>query len=97
MLLKRMMCVGIVAALGACGRQGELLGQVPVKSSLVVNAPYQSLAECSLIRLTKLEPSGIHKSELPTMRTSKLALDGGGVRYWEITFTGTRRRRPVSI
>jgi len=62
---------------------GTLLAQVPVESVTLVGR-YSDLANCAYPRLDKASGTGIKKIDL--QNESRLALESGGVRYWELTF-----------
>jgi hypothetical protein len=83
-----------VCGLAGCttGSEPVALEQAPVESQ-VFEGDYQQLASCSYERLDKSSGTGIKKIDLPTKATSRLALESGGVRYWELVFVGIGRNQ----
>lgn len=75
--------------LSACARdQPGLLDQSPIKTQ-TLNVEFMRLANCAYRRLDKTEGTGIKKVDL--VNESRLALESGGVRYWELTFTSLNK------
>lgn len=74
------------------GQPASLLSQVPIESATFA-ADYQRLASCSYLRLDKASGNGIKKIDLPNESASRLALESGGVRYWELVFTAVAKNK----
>lgn len=77
-------------ALAACSLAGCMqtaaapLDQVPAET-ITLSGNYAALANCAYARLDKSAGTGIKKVDL--QNESRLALESGGVRYWELTLT----------
>lgn len=91
-MFTRICYIAATALLAGCagGDRTPVLSQAPV-SSLLIDGDYQAVAACSYERLDKSQGAGIKKVDLPG--TSKLALESGGVRYWELTFASQGKGR----
>jgi hypothetical protein len=76
------------------GQTVPLLEQVPIES-VTLPGNYATLANCAYLRLDKASGSGIKKTDLSG--ETRLTLEGGGVRYWELTFTPDGRATRVSF
>lgn len=90
-MLKLAMLCGLLSGCAAAhvddtGQPAALLSQVPTES-ITVAGNYQRIASCSYQRLDKVAGTGIKKIDLPAEQTSRLALESGGVRYWELVFS----------
>lgn len=79
--------VAIVAAsLAGCrsdGRVTSVLDQAPI-DSVLLNGDYRRISSCAYERLDKTAGNGIKKVDLDG--STRLALEPGGVRYWELLF-----------
>ena len=76
----------VAGSLAGCRSDGEatsVLDQAPIESALLIG-DYKKIAGCAYERLEKTAGSGIKKVDLEG--SSKLALESGGVRYWELLF-----------
>jgi hypothetical protein len=65
------------------GQTIALLDQVPI-ANITLAGRYNDLANCSYGRLDKASGTGIKKVDLEN--ETRLAMEGGGTRYWELTF-----------
>lgn len=85
----------LTLALGcaACGTSSPPLSQVP-QITEVIRGDYQSIASCVA---AKLDQPGLKKTDLPTEKTVRLSLEGGGVRYWDAIFVGNGPQTQVEI
>lgn len=72
--------------------QAQVLDQAPIVSE-TLRGEYQALAECAYERIDRIGETGVKKTDLPGSKRAKLSLDQSGVRYWEITFTGTGKNQ----
>jgi hypothetical protein len=72
------------------GQTIALLDQVPMANETLVGR-YNDVANCAYSRLDKASGSGIKKVDLEN--ETRLVLEGGGTRQWQLTFTpvGTGR------
>ena len=61
-----------------------LLDQVPVDSA-ILRGDYKNLASCAYVALDASQGAGIKKIDLP--KESRLALESGGVRHWQLVFS----------
>lgn len=90
------MRIRVVTALSAvmmlcgCASNGGLESALPTTGSARGN--YQVLAACVT---QKLDEPGLAKIDLPSENTSKVSLSSGGVRYWEVVFTGEGQERTI--
>lgn len=76
----------VAASLAGCRSDGQatsVLDQAPT-DSVLMNGDYKKIASCSYERLDKTAGNGIKKIDLEG--SSRLALESGGVRYWELLF-----------
>jgi hypothetical protein len=76
----------VAASLAGCRSDGQatsVLDQAPA-DSVLMNGDYKKIASCAYERLDKTAGSGIKKVDLEG--SSRLALESGGVRYWELLF-----------
>jgi len=71
-------------ALGGCASDAVLLEQTPVGTETIAQ-PYKTLASCVYQRL---DGPGVAQVDLGPSPIVKIHADGGGVRYFEATFTG---------
>jgi hypothetical protein len=83
-LAKSIGALAIGLGLACCAGNHEVLSQVPQKSG-VASVDYQTLASCVA---TRLDQPGLIKNDFPPDRRSRLSVDSGGVRYFEINFRG---------
>jgi len=67
------------------------LSQVPVEN-ITLAGQYTAIANCAYQRLDKASGNGIKKIDLAN--ETRLALESGGVRYWELTFTPAGKQPP---
>lgn len=75
-----------LAAALACGPAvAGLLDQSPTDSATLRGTP-AALSACAYVRLDATQGTGIKKVDL-LPASSILALESGGVRYWQLTFT----------
>lgn len=81
-----------VVGLSAAGCAAQPLAQARV-TSVTVAGDYRAVAACSYQRLDASQGAGIKKVDLPG--SSRLALESGGVRYWELVFTPQGRGTSV--
>jgi hypothetical protein len=79
------------AETGKVSTSGELLSLGPVETETFA-IDYQRLAECAYL---KLQEPGIQKADFPTQHMTKVNLDAGRVRQWEVAFVaeGPKRTR----
>lgn len=70
---------------------GDMLSQAAV-TSVTIRGGYRAVASCSYQRLDASQGTGIKKVDL--QGSSRVALESGGIRYWELVFTpqGTQTR-----
>jgi hypothetical protein len=76
--------VGI--SLSGCRSDGQAtsaLDQAPI-DSVLLNGDYKRISSCAYERLDKTVGNGIKKVDLEG--STRLALESGGVRYWELLF-----------
>ncbi|SHG77854.1 hypothetical protein SAMN05444169_4084 [Bradyrhizobium erythrophlei] len=76
----------VAGSLAGCHSDGEatsVLDQAPIESALLIG-DYKKIAGCAYERLEKTAGNGIKKADLEG--SSRLALESGGVRYWELLF-----------
>jgi hypothetical protein len=76
--------VGIT--LSGCRSDGQatsVLEQAPI-DSVLLNGGYRKIASCAYERLDKAAGNGIKKVDLDG--STRLALESGGVRHWELLF-----------
>jgi hypothetical protein len=76
------------------GHAIQLLEQVPIES-VTLPGNYAAMANCAYPRLDKASGSGIKKTDLG--EEMRLTLEGGGVRYWGLTFRPDGRATRVSF
>lgn len=74
---------------GACAG-GDTLSQAAV-TSVTIRGDYRAVASCSYERLDRSMGTGIKKVDL--QGSSRVALESGGVRYWELVFTPQEGRQ----
>jgi hypothetical protein len=84
MRLPLAICVTLVAPAAMAG----LLDQVPVANE-TLRGDFAKLASCAYVALDASEGAGVKKIDLPN--ESRLALESGGVRYWQLVFTSVGR------
>ncbi|WP_092517415.1 hypothetical protein [Afipia sp. GAS231] len=65
------------------GQANSLLEQAPI-DSILLNGDYRKISSCSYERLDRAAGSGIKKVDLDG--STRLALESGGVRHWELLF-----------
>jgi hypothetical protein len=65
-------------------KPSALLSQVPVEN-VTLSGQFGTMANCAYMRLDKAAGTGIKKIDL--QGEVRLALESGGVRYWELTFS----------
>jgi hypothetical protein len=70
------------------GETAPILSQVPTESATFA-AEYQRLAECAYRSLDNPSGGSLKKADLPTARESRVSLDSGGFRQWELIFKST--------
>ena len=70
------------------------LNQTPVENA-TLSGQYAALANCAYPRLDKALGTGIKKIDL--QNETRLALENGGVRYWELTFTPAGKATSISL
>src|SRR5437879_4529945 len=78
--------VSIAVSLMGCRSDGQatsVLDQAPTDSALL-SGDYRKIASCAYERLDKAAGNGIKKVDLDG--SSRLVLESGGVRYWELLF-----------
>ena len=76
----------VAASLAGCRSDGQatsVLDQAPIDSALL-SGDYMKIASCAYERLDKVAGNGIKKIDLDG--SSRLALESGGVRYWDLLF-----------
>lgn len=76
--------IATLALAGCMQTDAGALDQVPVDSATLAGN-YAAVANCAYPRLDKAAGTGIKKVDLNG--ETRLALESGGVRYWELTFT----------
>jgi hypothetical protein len=74
------------------GGTAALLDQVPVER-VTLPGRYVDLANCAYPRLDKASGTGLKKVDL--QNEARLALESGGVRYWELTFAPAGAERTL--
>jgi hypothetical protein len=84
----RIAIAAVIAAgsLAGCRSDGEatsVLDQAPT-DSILMNGDYKKIASCAYERLDKAAGNGIKKADLEG--SSRLVMESGGVRYWELLF-----------
>lgn len=70
------------------------LDQTPVENA-TLSGQYAALANCAYPRLDKALGTGIKKIDL--QNETRLALESGGVRYWELIFTPAGKATSVAL
>jgi len=80
---RHFIALGVTLALLPSAATAGLLDQVPVASTTLRGA-FASLASCAYEKLDATEGAGIKKIDLPN--EIRLALESGGVRYWQLIF-----------
>jgi hypothetical protein len=71
-----MAIVALCAALGCCATSAPL--------SETVISDYRKLADCVYLRLAPEVGPGLNKADAPTQGASRISLESGGMRYWEL-------------
>jgi len=78
--------IAAITSLLGCRSDGQatsVLDQAPV-DKILLTGDYRKIANCAYERLDKSAGNGIKKVDLDG--SSRLALESGGVRYWELLF-----------
>jgi hypothetical protein len=65
------------------GQATSVLEQAPI-DSVLLNGDYRKISSCAYERLDRAAGNGIKKVDLDG--STRLALESGGVRYWELLF-----------
>jgi hypothetical protein len=86
----------LACALAACGTanpHGDGVLQQADAAAESLSGDYAIIASCAYTRLDRLFGAGLKKVDMTDTKTSIIAQESGGVRYWELTLQGAGPKR----